>query len=100
MAIPKDLDFSALSGLSNEVIEKLTDVKGIGPWTAKVYLLMALRRPDVWPVGDIALASAVGNLKQLPERPTQAQLTEIARAWRPYRATAARLLWNYYLKGM
>jgi len=95
------LDLDMLGFDSDEdVIEKLTAVKGIGPWTAKIYLLMALRRPDVWPVGDIALASAVGHLKKLPERPTQPQLTEIARAWQPYRATAARLLWNYYLKGM
>jgi DNA-3-methyladenine glycosylase II len=95
------LDMDMLGNESDEiVIEKLTMVKGIGPWTAKIYLLMALRRPDVWPVGDIALATAVGKLKRLPERPTQSHLTEIARAWRPYRATAARLLWNYYLKGM
>jgi DNA-3-methyladenine glycosylase II len=95
------LDLDMLGNESDEiVIEKLTAVKGIGPWTAKIYLLMALRRPDVWPVGDIALATAVGNLKKLPERPTQPELTEIARVWRPYRATAARLLWNYYLKGM
>jgi len=95
------LDLDMLGNESDEnVIEKLTTVKGIGPWTAKIYLLMALRRPDVWPVGDIALATAVGKLKRLPERPTQSHLTEIARAWRPYRATAARLLWNYYLKGM
>ena len=82
------------------VLEKLTAIKGIGPWTAKIYLLMALRRPDVWPVGDIALATAVKNLKGLRERPTQDRLSEMAMAWRPHRATAARMLWHYYLNGM
>lgn len=87
--VGKECDESAL--------EKLTSVKGVGPWTAKIYLLMALRRPDVWPVGDVALATAVKNLKGWQNRPAQEELTEIAKAWRPYRATAARLLWHYYL---
>ncbi len=96
-----DLDLETLGGESDEsAIEKLTSVKGIGPWTAKIYLLMALCRPDVWPVGDIALATAVKNLKGLQTRPTQPELTVIAENWRPYRATAARMLWHYYLNGM
>lgn len=93
-----DLDLQELANESDEsVIERLTSIVGIGPWTAKIYLLMALRRPDVWPVGDIALATAVKNLKGRAERPTQVELTQIAETWRPYRATAARLLWHYYL---
>lgn len=96
-----DLDLETLGGESDEsAIEKLTSVKGIGPWTAKIYLLMALCRPDVWPVGDIALATAVKNLKGLQTRPTQPELTVISESWRPYRATAARMLWHYYLNGM
>jgi len=96
-----DLDLDELAHLSDEsVITKLTTIKGIGPWTAKIYLLMALCRPDVWPVGDIALATAVKNMKGWQQRPTQPELTEIAKAWRPYRATAARMLWHYYLSGM
>jgi len=82
------------------VIEQLISVKGIGPWTARIYLLMALGRPDVWPTGDIALATAVKNLKGLQHRPTQTQLADMSQAWAPYRATAARMLWNYYLSGM
>ena len=82
------------------VIEALTSVKGIGPWTARIYLLMALRRPDIWPVGDIALATAVRNLKGWQERPSQPELTDIAKTWKPHRATAARMLWHYYLNGM
>jgi len=96
-----DLDLEALGQESDEIaIERLTSVKGIGQWTAKIYLLMALCRPDVWPVGDVALATAYKNLKGLSERPTQPELGEIARAWRPHRATAARMLWHYYLSGM
>ena len=92
------LDLEELGKLSDEsAIAKLTSVKGIGPWTARIYLLMALCRPDVWPVGDIALATAFKNLKGLRERPSQPELSEIARVWSPYRATAARMLWHYYL---
>ena len=96
-----DLDLDVLAQDSDETaIERLTSVKGIGQWTAKIYLLMALRRPDVWPVGDVALATAYRNLKGKTERPTQPELSEIALAWRPHRATAARMLWHYYLNGM
>jgi len=96
-----DLDLDALGQESDEIaIERLTSVKGIGPWTAKIYLLMALCRPDVWPVGDVALATAYKNLKGRSERPTQPELSDIALAWRPHRATAARMLWHYYLGGM
>ena len=95
------LDLEALGQQGDEVaIENLTSVKGIGQWTAKIYLLMALRRPDVWPVGDVALATAFKNLKGRLERPTQPELSEMALAWRPHRATAARMLWHYYLSGM
>jgi DNA-3-methyladenine glycosylase II len=75
----------------------LLQVKGIGPWTADIYLLMALRRPDVWPSGDLALAMAVQMVKQLPQRPSPDQLEGIGQAWRPWRAIAARILWYYYL---
>ena len=96
-----ELDLRKLGRQSDEaVLAKLTSVKGIGPWTAKIYLLMALRRPDVWPIGDIALATAFKNMKGWQERPTQPELNEFAKAWRPYRATAARMLWHYYLTGM
>jgi len=96
-----DLDLDGLSSVDDStVICELTAIKGIGPWTARIYLLMALLRPDVWPVGDIALATAVKNMRGLSVRPTQEELTEIAEAWQPHRATAARMLWHYYLGGM
>ena len=75
----------------------LLTLKGIGPWTADVYLLMALRRPDIWPVGDLGLVVAVQEIKQLPARPLGLAKEAIATAWRPWRAVAARLLWHYYL---
>ena len=75
----------------------LLGIKGVGPWTANIYLLMALRRPDVWPDGDVALATAVGKLRKMNTRPSFVELAKIAEAWRPYRSVAARMLWQYYL---
>lgn len=75
----------------------LLQIKGIGPWTADIYLLMSLLRPDVWPAGDLALAVAYQKLKNLSARPGTLELAGIAEAWRPWRAVAARLLWNFYL---
>jgi DNA-3-methyladenine glycosylase II len=75
----------------------LVRIKGVGRWTANIYLLMALRRPDIWPDGDVALATAVGKLKQMKQRPAFTELAQIAESWRPYRSVAARMLWQYYL---
>jgi DNA-3-methyladenine glycosylase II len=77
-------------------IEMLTALPGIGRWTAEIYLLAALQRPDVWPAADLALAIAVERLKGLPARPTARETIALAEAWRPWRAVAARLLWHYY----
>ncbi|HEX3144724.1 MAG TPA: hypothetical protein VHQ64_12190 [Pyrinomonadaceae bacterium] len=87
-----------ISRLSDEEAHAvLTRIKGVGPWTANIYLLMALRRPDVWPDGDIALATAVKKLHKLDHRPSFVELAKTAEAWRPYRSVAARMLWQYYL---
>lgn len=75
----------------------LTQVKGIGSWSADVYLLMAMRRADIWPAGDLALAVAAKDLMGLSTRPTPEQLELLAERWRPHRAVAARMLWQYYL---
>ena len=75
----------------------LTAIKGVGPWTANIYLLMALRRADIWPDGDIALASAVMKVRRLDQRPSFVELARIAERWRPYRSVAARMLWQFYL---
>jgi len=92
------LNLEALDHVTDaEVKAELTRVKGIGSWTADIYLLMSLRRPDAWPSGDLALAVAVREIRRLPARPAPVELAAIAEAWRPWRAVAARLLWNYYL---
>jgi DNA-3-methyladenine glycosylase II len=80
-----------------EAAARLVQVPGVGPWTAAIYLLMALRRPDVWPPGDLALHKALARLDGMDVLPTSRQAEARAAAWRPYRAVAARLLWQNYL---
>jgi DNA-3-methyladenine glycosylase II len=95
-----ELDLQRLSTLSDdEARAELTRLKGVGAWTAEIYLLRALLRPDAWPAGDLALQLAAQRVKRLPARPTPAELDALAAAWRPLRAVAARLLWLHYLGG-
>ena len=77
-------------------IGRLVAFKGIGRWTAEIYLLFALRRPDLWPVDDLAIVAAVCRLKGLAERPNRDGMLEIGENWRPWRSVAARMLWHYY----
>jgi DNA-3-methyladenine glycosylase II len=92
------LRLESLAGLDDEVVKAaLMQVKGIGAWSADVYLLMVLRRPDIWPASDLALATATLKVKRLKQRPTPEALTELAEFWRPYRSVAARMLWQFYL---
>lgn len=92
------LDLDALHTLPDDAVRlQLTAVKGIGQWTTDIYLLMALRRPDVFPKGDLALLIAAQRLFELPARPTPLELEAMADAWRPHRAIAARILWHFYL---
>ena len=96
----KKIDLDALDSMDDPAARSmLMKIKGIGPWTADIYLLMALLRPDTWPLGDLALASAIRELKGLPSRPDPEGLDRIAVPWGPWRAVAARLLWHYYLNG-
>jgi DNA-3-methyladenine glycosylase II len=83
----------------DEARGELMRVPGIGPWTADIYLLMVLRRPDIWPTGDVALLTALQRLRRLPRRPTVKEAAEQARRWAPWRAVAARVLWHGYLEG-
>lgn len=92
------LNLQSLEKLSNEDVKnELKQVKGIGDWTADVYLLMALRRVDVMPKGDLALHIAWQKLKKLERRPTSEEFLLIAERWKPLRAVAARMLWHFYL---
>jgi DNA-3-methyladenine glycosylase II len=93
-----DLSLARLSRMTDDDVRlRLTRIKGIGSWSADVYLLMAMRRADIWPAGDLALAVAVKELWGLEFRPTPDELERIAERWRPYRAVAARMLWQHYL---
>ena len=80
----------------NEIHDALTAVSGIGPWTADLYLLACLGRPDTFAAGDLALQVSAQHAFELHERPTADELLVLAEAWRPWRAVAARLLWSYY----
>ena len=96
--IDKKLDLAHLKTLPDDQVRaSLMAIKGIGIWTANIYLLMAMRRLDVWPRGDIALAASYQQLKKLPQRPDNDEMARISRAWIPYRSVAARLLWHNYL---
>jgi DNA-3-methyladenine glycosylase II len=97
-ALDDGFDLDVLARLpDDDVRAELMRLRGIGRWTADIYLIMCLRRPDVWPHGDQALATAARELFELPAQPTFAELEVQARDWHPHRATAARILWHHYL---
>lgn len=92
------LDLDGLDALDDDAVRAaLVALPGIGPWTADVYLLACLGRPDLWPVGDRALQVAVAEALGLPDVPTPAALEPLGDRWRPHRSTAARILWHGYL---
>jgi DNA-3-methyladenine glycosylase II len=94
----RHFDLRYLQDLPDDSAHKmLVAFKGIGRWTADIYLLSALRRPDIWPTGDLALATAVQEVKRLRKRPSPEKLEALSAPWRPWRAVAARLFWHAYL---
>ena len=94
----KQLDLESLADEDDETVRRnLMAIKGIGPWTADVYLLHSLGRPDVWPTGDLALRVAVQESIGLDDRPSQTELLAIGEAFRPWRSVAARVFWHAYL---
>lgn len=94
----RHFDLRYLHNLPDESAHKmLMAFKGIGRWTADIYLLSALGRPDIWPTGDLALATAVKEVKRLRKRPSPEKLEALSAPWRPWRAVAARLFWHAYL---
>ena len=92
-----DIDYPALASMpENEAIAALTAVKGIGVWTAEIYLMFSIGRADVFAPGDLALQEAARMLFEMPERPSEKALRARAGGWSPWRGVAARLLWAYY----
>jgi DNA-3-methyladenine glycosylase II len=92
------VDLAAIARASDdEARAMLVGIRGIGPWSAEIYQLMALRRPDIWPTGDLALLIALQELHGLGERPDNTHAAELTAPWAPYRSVGARLLWQAYL---
>lgn len=91
-----ELDLHALPQDDEEAIQQLVRIKGIGRWSAEIYLLFAEGRPDIWPAGDLAVQIEVGRILGLAERPTERLTRELAEKWRPHRGAAAIMAWHHY----
>ena len=96
LVLSGELDLDALPSDDEEAIARLTQIKGIGRWSAEIYLLFAEGRPDVFPAGDLAVLVEIGRLMGMPEKPSEKQLRELAEPWRPHRGAAAVLAWHSY----
>jgi len=96
LVISAELDLGALPSDNEDAIALLTRIKGIGRWSAEIYLLFAEGRPDIFPAGDLAVQIELGRLMGLPDRPSEKHLRELAEPWRPYRGAAAVLAWHSY----
>lgn len=99
LVISGELPLDALPDDDEEAIAYLTKVKGIGRWSAEIYLLFAEGRVDIWPAGDLAVQEGVGRLLKLDARPSEKDIREIAEKWRPHRGAAAIFTWHIYAKG-
>lgn len=91
-----DLDLGNLPSDDEEAIADLTRIKGIGRWSAEIYLLFAEGRPDIWPAGDLAVQEAVGRLLDLPARPSEKETRKLGEQWRPHRGAMAIFTWHTY----
>jgi DNA-3-methyladenine glycosylase II len=96
MLVSGALDLNALPADDEDAIAALVRIKGIGRWSAEIYLLFAEGRPDIWPAGDLAVQIEVGRILGLPERPNEALTRQVAEAWRPHRGAAAIMAWHHY----
>lgn len=94
------LDLAHLPDEDEEAIKQLVQIKGIGRWSAEIYLLFAEGRPDVWPAGDLAVQIEIGRILGHDERPAEKLMRELAESWRPHRGAAAILAWHHYKVGM
>ena len=98
MLVAKEISLARIARLPDaEADQALIAIPGIGPWTSGVYLLMALRRPDVWPPGDLGLHKSIAETHGFEVVPSSAEASAFAQKWRPWRSVAARLLWHSYL---
>ena len=91
-----ELDLHNLPADDEEAIAQLTRIKGIGRWSAEIYLLFAEGRPDIWPAGDLAVQAGLARILALPERPSEKATRELAEPWRPHRGAVAILTWHCY----
>lgn len=97
--VSKQIDLRKLAALDDaEIRRQLKTIKGIGDWTADVYLLFALQRTDVFPLGDLAMVAALKEIKKFPKQTDHEVLLKTAEPWRPYRSIAAMMLWHYYIQ--
>ena len=91
-----EIDFDDLPSDDEDAIAQLVRIKGIGRWTAEIYLLFAEGRPDIWPAGDLAVQAGIGRILGLDERPSEKATRELAESWRPHRGAVAILTWHCY----
>jgi DNA-3-methyladenine glycosylase II len=91
-----ELDLENLPDDDEEAIADLVRIKGIGRWSAEIYLLFAEGRPDIWPAGDLAVQAGIGKILALPERPSEKETRALAEGWSPHRGAAAILTWHCY----
>jgi DNA-3-methyladenine glycosylase II len=96
LVLTGELDLDKLPADDEEAVALLTRIKGIGRWSAEIYLLFAEGRADVWPAGDLAVQIEIGRLLGMPDKPSEKALRELAEAWRPHRGAAAVLAWHSY----
>ena len=82
----------------NQIRDQLKQIKGIGDWTVDVYLLFALQRTNVFPIGDLAMMKALKEVKKLPAHTPKEKILELAEYWKPYWSIVAMILWHYYIK--
>jgi DNA-3-methyladenine glycosylase II len=96
LVVKGELDFENLPADDEEAIEQLTRIKGIGRWSAEIYLLFAEGRKDIWPAGDLAVQAGIGKILGMEERPSEKQVREVAEQWRPHRGAVAIFTWHCY----
>ena len=96
LVVSGELDFESLAADDEEAIAQLTKIKGIGRWSAEIYLLFAEGRGDVWPAGDLAVQAGLHKILGLEARPSEKQTRELAEPWRPHRGAAAIFTWHCY----